>query len=174
MWVSLFVFSILFYVLCVFFYNDNLNIYFTGVCRLQHTSVLCFFFLLLCAHACVLPFVCMCSGMDQAKTAIGDLPVRVVGAIAHGRTRQSHCFLVTNYSKETNSVVEALRRVLNAQETLPPTLVLQVDNTSQENKNSRMFSFLAALVEQGCFERIIVNFLPVGHTVCALLKLVFG
>ena len=35
---------------------------------------------------------------------------------------------------------------------------------TQENKNSRFFSFCAALVEFGITDCIEINFLPVGHT----------
>ncbi len=100
-------------------------------------------------------------GMDQAKTDVGGLNVRVVGCIVHGRPNKVYMFLVTHYTKETNGMLEILRRVLDAQESLPPRLVIQVDNTSQENKNSRMLTFLAQLVVAGVFEEVVVNFLPV-------------
>jgi hypothetical protein len=66
-----------------------------------------------------------------SKTDVGDMGVRIVGAIAHGATKQVFTYLVTHYSKETNGVIECLRRVLDSQASLPPTLILQVDNTSQ-------------------------------------------
>ena len=72
--------------------------------------------------------------------------------------------LSLDFTKETNTGLEALRRTIDAQENLPPTLILQLDNTSQENKNSHLFAFVAQLVEAKVFERVIVNFLPVGHT----------
>ena len=112
-------------------------------------------------------------GMDQSKTDIpnfntGETPVqltcRVVGAIVHSSTKDAYAYVVSHFTKETNTMVEVLRRVLDSRESLPPTLVLQLDNTWQENKNARMFSYLASLVECGVFEEIIVNFLPVGHT----------
>jgi hypothetical protein len=71
----------------------------------------------------------------QAKTDVGELNVRIVGAIAHGATKQILSFLVTHYNKETNGIIECLRRVLDAQPTLPPTLVLQLDNTSQVKRD---------------------------------------
>ena len=71
---------------------------------------------------------------------------------------------MTHFAKETNTMIDVLRRVLESRDTLPPTLVLQLDNTSQENKNSRFFAYLSALVHAGTFEKIVVNFLPVGHT----------
>ena len=119
-------------------------------------------------------YICITlDGMDQSKTNIPNhntsetltsLTVRVIGALVHRGTKLSYAFLVTDFTKETNTNIEVLRRILDDQEELPPTLMLQLDNTSQENKNSRLFAFLAELVEAGVFERIIVNFLPVGHT----------
>ena len=116
-------------------------------------------------------------GMDQHKTCIpnfntGEDPasvtVRVIGAIAHSRDpdRTFYAYLVTNYTKETNTNIEVLRRILESRDSLPPTLVIQLDNTSQDNKNSHFFSFLASLVESPFIpvHEIIVNFLPVGHT----------
>jgi hypothetical protein len=107
--------------------------------------------------------------MDQDKTNIPnmgalDQTVRVVGAIVHGVTKDVRLYLVDRFTKETNTMVEVLRRVLESRKHLPPVLILQLDNTSQENKNNRLFGFLAVLVEAGVFEEIIVNFLPVGHT----------
>jgi hypothetical protein len=117
--------------------------------------------------------VVIIDGMDQDKTCVPNfnsgenlavLPVRIIGALKHGPVNEAYAYHITDYTKETNTVLEVLRRVLEAQPQLGKTLVLQLDNTSQENKNSHMFSFLAELVECKVFERVIVNFLPVGHT----------
>ena len=106
--------------------------------------------------------------MDQAKTNLCDLNVRILEAKCHGRTSKVYAFLITHFTKESNTNLEVLRRVLESEMasrgSLPPKLILQLDNTSQENKNSRMFAFLAMLVERGIFKEIEVNFLPVGHT----------
>lgn len=126
-------------------------------------------------------YICIIlDGMDQNKTNIpffntGESPdgitVRIIGAIVHSVQKQVYAYLNTHFTKETNTMIEVLRRVLEAQETLPPVLVLQLDNTSQENKNSHLFAFLAALVKAGTFEKVVVNFLPVGHThVCMYVK----
>ncbi len=98
--------------------------------------------------------------MDQNKTGLLDeFDVRIVGGIAHTPVKQVFAFLITQFSKETNTMVECLRRILDAQESLPDTLVLQLDNTSQENKNTRLFAFLGQLVNADVIKRIIVNFL---------------
>lgn len=112
-------------------------------------------------------------GMDQSKTDIPNhntaethatLPVRVIGALVNTTRKLSYAYLVTEFTKETNTNIEVLRRTLDAQDMLPPTLILQLDNTWQENKNSRFFAFLAELVETKVFHQVIVNFLIVGHT----------
>ena len=41
---------------------------------------------------------------------------------------------------------------------------MQLDNTTKENKNSTVFSYLSMLEERGIFKKIKVNFLLVGHT----------
>ena len=43
-------------------------------------------------------------------------------------------------------------------------LYLQLDNTTKQNKGRWLIAFLALLVEAGTFNKIIVSFLPVGHT----------
>ncbi|XP_068669901.1 uncharacterized protein [Montipora foliosa] len=47
---------------------------------------------------------------------------------------------------------------------LPPVLYLQLDNCVKENKNQYVLWLLALLVELEIFEKIRLNFLPVGHT----------
>lgn len=47
---------------------------------------------------------------------------------------------------------------------LPPVLYLQLDNCVKENKNQYILWLLALLVELKIFEKIRLNFLPVGHT----------
>src|SRR5450759_689618 len=47
---------------------------------------------------------------------------------------------------------------------LPPILYLQLDNTSRENKNNLLFTYLHMLVVKKVFRKIKVGFLIVGHT----------
>ena len=46
----------------------------------------------------------------------------------------------------------------------PKELNVQLDNTSKDNKNRFLFAFCDYMVHKGLFNRISVNFLPVGHT----------
>ena len=43
-------------------------------------------------------------------------------------------------------------------------MYLQLDNTTKQNKGRWLMAFLSLLVEAGTFRKIIVSFLPVGHT----------
>ena len=54
-------------------------------------------------------------GMDQNKTNVpsfncGEQPCqvtcRIIGAVVHGRTKQVYCYAVTNFTKETNTMIE--------------------------------------------------------------------
>lgn len=47
---------------------------------------------------------------------------------------------------------------------LPQELFIQLDNTAKDNKNRYFFAFCDLLVHKRVFERVTVNFLPVGHT----------
>ena len=49
-------------------------------------------------------------------------------------------------------------------ERLPPTLTLQLDNASGDNKNQWIFAFCSLLVHRAVFCEIYINFLIVGHT----------
>ena len=49
-------------------------------------------------------------------------------------------------------------------ESLPPTLNLQLDNASGDNKNRWVFAFCSLLVYRAIFREIYINFLIVGHT----------
>ena len=64
-----------------------------------------------------------------------------------------------------NLAVTFMQRVLQTwQGILLSVLYVQLDNTTRENKNSTVFSYLSMLVERGIFKKIKVNFLLVGHT----------
>ena len=47
---------------------------------------------------------------------------------------------------------------------MPPVLLLQLDNTTKQNKGKYLFGFLHHLVHHGVFQKIIISYLPVGHT----------
>ena len=77
-----------------------------------------------------------------------SLVVRVIGCLVHGSPNSAYISLVTHYTKETNTNIDMIRRVFDFERQsrggqLPPHLLLQLDNTSQENKNQMLFTFLS-------------------------------
>ena len=57
-----------------------------------------------------------------------------------------------------------LPEVLVPAQSLPPVLVLQLDNASGDNKNRWVFAFCSLLIYKGIFREVYINFLIVGHT----------
>ena len=89
------------------------------------------------------------------------------GVLSHGR--KGYTYLIPGHVKQGHDIsIEVLWRVINdIKETegkLPPILLLQLDNTSKQNKGKYLFAFLALLVHHGVFTKILVSLLPVGHT----------
>jgi hypothetical protein len=126
-------------------------------------------------------------GMDQQKTELprltvqtqGDshatrLRVHVTGVLVHGVA--SFVYLNTErVPKDSNLTIECLMRtLLQLPKPLPPTLFLQADNCSGENKNQFLLAFLAMCVKRNMFNKVqklnlridfsFKFFLPVGHT----------
>ena len=69
---------------------------------------------------------------------------------------------------DTNTSLECLwRTFMHYEDThgaLPANLYLQLDNTTRENRNNVLFGFMASLKERDVFDKIILGFLPIGHT----------
>jgi hypothetical protein len=103
----------------------------------------------------------------KATSGLWKLPVHNMGALSHGR--QAFSFLCTDSMKQgTNATIEVLHRVLlhtrKQEGKLPGTLFVQLDNTTKQCKSQYMIAYLSSLIESGVFHRIIMSFLPVGHT----------
>ena len=119
-------------------------------------------------------------GADQSKYELPYRPrstktadtlwkqkIHVMGAISHGR--RVSAFISTDDIKHGNNVtIEVIHRVLwktlEDEEFLPPVLFLQLDNTTRQCKAQYVMAYLHSLVDAGVFKKIVVSFLPVGHT----------
>ena len=116
--------------------------------------------------------------MDQSKTnlphfgpnpsksmnTIWRIKTHLTGVIVHGQRDAYGYFDLGQYPHDSNMTISILMNVLNAYETLPPTLYLQLDNCGRENKNRFVLAFLSMLVERGIFRKVKLGFLMVGHT----------
>lgn len=75
------------------------------------------------------------------------------------------CYVHTeDLAKDSNLTITVILEYLKIHEELPPTLYLQLDNCSRENKNQYVFGFAGWLVQHDVFEQVKISFLMVGHT----------
>ena len=124
-------------------------------------------------------------GMDQSKfkmprhvdwqQADGDTSFRpqlhFTGATCHGIAE--HYFVAdADVRKDPNSTIEMISRVIEQAKTalasrgamMPRHLWLQVDNTTRENRNTTVLTFLSYLTSRHCFRTATWAGMQVGHT----------
>ena len=106
-----------------------------------------------------------------AKSHISDaawkIKLHLLGVLIHGVG--SFAYTCPSHVKQGNNVTiqalwDSIVHVKNTTGRLAPTLLLQLDNTTKQNKGNGLFGFLAWLESAGIFRDIEVAFLPVGHT----------
>jgi len=90
----------------------------------------------------------------------------LIGALVHGA--EGFYGYTTNGIKGARVTAEVIHRTLmklkKTRKVWPKQLILQLDNTSAENKNHTVMAYCAWLVATGVFECVQVRFLMVGHT----------
>lgn len=105
----------------------------------------------------------------QSKTEAIEwlVPVKIMGVLAHGRGSWAFTHL-KNCKSGTNITIEVIHRVLvsilDAEGKLPDKLFIQLDNTTRQCKSRFVLGYLSYLVECGVFKKVVVSFLPKGHT----------
>ena len=104
---------------------------------------------------------------NHASDAAPKVKMHLLGCIAHGRDTYAYT-CPPHIAQGHNVTIQVLDRVLTAikkkEGGLPPTLHLQLDNTTKQNKGKFLVAYLAMLVKNGVFREVYLNFLPVGHT----------
>ena len=97
-----------------------------------------------------------------------SLKVKLVGMLEHAIENKLRLLTMTEeHQTGANHIVESLHRFLMDRSLygdVPPSLYLQVDNCSRENKNRFFLAYIESLVVWKVFKEIEVSFLPVGHT----------
>jgi hypothetical protein len=100
-------------------------------------------------------------GLDRLKT-------HLMISMVHGRDVFVYVTPEARVASDPNLTIECLQTTLKKVESeqgfLPPILYLQFDNCFRENKNAYMVAYCTWLVERGVFDKIVIGFLPVGHT----------
>jgi hypothetical protein len=102
----------------------------------------------------------------QASAKQEKVQVSVVGVISHGHAPHVQAYLLAgDYPKDSSLTCQVLaatlKEILAKQHFLPPTLYLQLDNTSGQNKNSTLLLFLRLLVKLRVFDKV-------SHTYAAM------
>tara|TARA_B110000503_G_scaffold134640_1_gene213953 strand:+ start:229 stop:1359 length:1131 start_codon:yes stop_codon:yes gene_type:complete len=108
-------------------------------------------------------FAEICKLSSEAKR----LKLHLYGALAHGHC--AHFTTCLDHEAQGNNVTiqliwEVINRIYNEKKYLPSVLLLQLDNTTKQNKGRYLFGFLGMLVANGLFKKVLLAFLPVGHT----------
>jgi hypothetical protein len=131
------------------------------------------------SHMCPTEHLCMIiDAMTEASTSVpllareskgfklAKFKTALVGALVHGV--EGFFGYTCNSLKGARITVEVLHRTLlklkMTRKVWPRKLLLQLDNTSSDNKNHTVFAYCAWLVATGVFEHVSVRFLMVGHT----------
>ena len=81
---------------------------------------------------------------------------RVIGTIMHGHTPERQCYLVDErFGHDCDVIVSVILRTLDKHEgQLPPTLFLQLDNCTAENKSKLFLAIMAALNVHKLFSEV--------------------
>jgi hypothetical protein len=96
-----------------------------------------------------------------------SLNTRLVGTVIEGHGfhgRWVYPWFASDSNLSCTLLLDLITKVFDTMNTLPPVLMLQMDNCGRENKNHAVLGFLGMLVEENLFKEVYLNFLPVGHT----------
>lgn len=98
-----------------------------------------------------------------------EMQFQVVGCIAHGIGRLLHLWPDKMYPKTSVAILNIMQEIVYLIQKKnpnqhPKTLYIQMDNCTAENKNKYVLGWASSLVAQRIFQRVIINYLPVGHT----------
>ena len=123
---------------------------------------------------------CIIDGADQSSYGLPyhfvtthatqgawKVKTHLMGVLAHGRQAYGYT-CIDNVKHGNNLTIQCLHQLLvdtwEREGQLPPTLYVQLDNTSKQCKGRYVLGFLGCLVEWGVFTEVVLSFLPVGHT----------
>ena len=133
--------------------------------------------------AMITPDFYMClivDGMDQNTTMVPKMrqtvkniesrfvKTHLCGVLVHGIGLYADVWIDAHHKHDSNQVITTVMHVIadvkKRKGKLAPTLRIQADNTTRENKNIYMFAMCASLVGLGFFKEVQLCFLVVGHT----------
>ena len=88
-----------------------------------------------------------------------QIKVQVTGALTHGHGAFVY-LQYGQYSSDSNFTITVLLKCLEEIQPLPEVLYLQMDNCTGQNKNKYVLAFLAHLVQEGVFRKVLCLSLP--------------
>jgi hypothetical protein len=105
--------------------------------------------------------------IDKTSSEACKIPMHVMAALVHGF--RPYAFIFTdNFKHGANLTIECLHHVFADMHHhyggLPRTFYLQLDNTTKQCKNKYVIAYLGLLIAWDLLERVVISFLPVGHT----------
>jgi hypothetical protein len=119
-------------------------------------------------------------GMDQNTTMVPKMrqtvkniesrfvKTHLCGVLVHSIGLYADVWIDAHHKHDSNQVITSVMHVIGdvrrRKSRLPPTLRIQADNCTRENKNIYMFALCATLVGLGYFQEVQLCFLIVGHT----------
>ena len=83
-----------------------------------------------------------------------QIKVQVTGVLTHGHGTFVY-LQYGQYSSDSNFTITVLMKCLEEIQPLPEVLYLQMDNCTGQNKNKYVLAFLAHLVQEGVFRKVI-------------------
>ena len=119
-------------------------------------------------------------GMDQNTTMVQKMrqtmkniesrfvKIHLCGVLVHRIGLYADVWIDELHKHDSNQVITTVMHMIDdkrqRKNVLPPTLRIQADNCTRENKNIYMFALCAALVGMRYFKEMQLCFLIVGHT----------
>jgi hypothetical protein len=104
---------------------------------------------------------------SHVSDAAWKMHLHLMGVIVHGRGTWAYTcppHVAQGNNVTIQAIWDTLCDIMKKDGKLPPVLFLQLDNTTKQCKGKFLMAFLGLLVWWGIFKKVIVGFLPVGHT----------
>jgi len=103
----------------------------------------------------------------HATDGAWKLKMHLLGVLVHGVGTYAYtcpAHIAQGHNVTIQALWDTLVDILKKRGWLPPVLYLQLDNTTKSCKGKWLKDFLALLLKNVLFKKIVVSFLPVGHT----------
>jgi hypothetical protein len=105
--------------------------------------------------------------LSHANMGNWGIHLHLMGILNHGRQPITATYL-PNVKQGNNVTIDCLHLALvhnlKREGVIPPTVYVQLDNTTKQCKSRFFLGYCAYLVHLGVVKDVVISFLPVGHT----------